>query len=99
MLTKNTRTGRFFRTLGGSYILLGAATLYSFLTIPIVLHFAGQETLGMWLLVSQITTYLTAIDAGLSHSSIRQFVGPVATGQPSKLAPRFQSTLAIATLQ
>jgi len=95
----NSRTGRFFRTLGGSYILLGAATLYSFLTIPIILKYAGQETLGMWLLVSQITTYLTAIDAGLSHSSIRQFVGPVAAGQPSKLAPRFQSTLAIAVVQ
>jgi len=99
LFNNTTRTGRFFRTLGASYLLLGAATLYSFLTVPLILHFAGQETLGMWLLVSQITTYLTAIDAGLSNSSIRQFVGPVAASEPSKLASRFQSTLAIAALQ
>jgi len=99
LFNNTTRTGRFFRTLGSSYFLLGAATLYSFLTIPIILHFAGQETLGMWLLVSQVTTYLTAIDAGLSHSSIRQFVGPVAAAEPIKLAPRFQTTLAISVLQ
>lgn len=99
LFSQETRTGRFLLTLGSSYVLLGSATLYSFLTIPMILHFASQEVLGLWLLVSQITTNLTAIDAGLSSSSIRQFVGPVASSEPSRLAPRFQSTLAISVFQ
>jgi len=99
ILDSQTRTGRFFRTLLTSFIHLGAATLYSFFLIPLVLHFENSEMLGLWLLVAQMGAYLTVVDAGLSALSIRQFVGPVSERDFRRLAPRFQATLLLSTLQ
>lgn len=99
ILDSQTRTGRFFRTLLTSFIHLGAATLYSFFLIPLVLHFENSEMLGLWLLVAQVGMYLTVADAGLSALSIRQFVGPVSERDFQRLAPRFQATLLLSALQ
>lgn len=98
-LDGKTRTGRFFRTLFTSFIHLGSATLYSFLLIPLILHFESTEKLGLWLLVAQMGAYLTVVDAGLSALSIRQFVGAASEGDFFRLAPRFQATLLISSLQ
>ena len=98
-LDRNTRTGRFFRTLFTSFIHLGSATLYSFLLIPLILHFESTEKLGLWLLVAQMGAYLTVVDAGLSALSIRQFVGAASEGDFFRLAPRFQATFLISCLQ
>jgi len=94
-----TRTGRFCRTLASSYVLLGSATVYSLLTVPMVLHFANSSRLGLWVLITQMGAYLTVIDAGLSASSIRQFIGPLARQDMPALATRFRGTLFISTLQ
>jgi len=94
-----TRTGRFFRSLATSYILLGSATIFSLLTVPIVLHFTNASTLGLWVLITQMGTYLVVIDAGLSASSIRQFVGPLTLKDMPALTTRFQGTLFISLLQ
>ena len=94
-----TRTGRFCRTLASSYVLLGSATVYSLLTVPMVLHFANSSRLGLWVLITQMGAYLTVIDAGLSASSIRQFIGPLARKDMPALATRFRGTLLISTLQ
>ena len=94
-----TRTGRFCRTLASSYVLLGSATVYSLLTVPMVLHFANSSRLGLWVLITQMGTYLAVIDAGLSASSIRQFIGPLTRQEMPALATRFQGTLLISTLQ
>jgi O-antigen/teichoic acid export membrane protein len=94
-----TRTGRFFRSLASSYILLGAATLFSFLSVAMALHFTNSSRLGLWVLITQMGTYLTVIDAGLSTSSIRQFVGPLTRKDMPALAIRFQATLFISVLQ
>ncbi|NCY23057.1 hypothetical protein EBX31_14045, partial [bacterium] len=99
ILDPQTRTGRFFRTLLTSFVHLGAATLYSFFLIPLVLHFESPEMLGLWLLVAQVGAYLTVVDAGLSALSIRQFVGPASERDFLRLAPRFQATLLLSTLQ
>ena len=94
-----TRTGRFCRTLASSYVLLGSATVYSLLTVPMVLHFTNSSRLGLWVLITQMGTYLTVIDAGLSASSTRQFIGPLTRQDMPALATRFQGTLLIYVLQ
>lgn len=99
LLNSQTRTGRFFRTLATSYVQLGAATVYSFFLIPLVLQFENPEGLGLWLLIAQVGGYLTVMDAGLSSLSIRQFVGMACEGDFQRLAPRFQATLALSTAQ
>lgn len=94
-----TRTGRFFRTLSSSYVLLLAATAYSLGVVPIVLNFAGTSSLGLWSLVVQFGTYLTLLDAGLSGACIRQFVGPMIRNDSRELTSKFQNALALASLQ
>jgi O-antigen/teichoic acid export membrane protein len=99
VLDPQTRTGRFFRTLFTSFVHLGSATVYSFILIPLILHFGNTEKLGLWLLVAQMGAYLAVVDAGLSALSIRQFVGPVSKGNFVGLTPRFQATFVLSLAQ
>lgn len=99
LFSSATRTGRFFRTLATSYILLGSATIFSLVTVPIVLRFSNSSTLGLWVLITQMGSYLVVIDAGLSASSIRQFVGPLTLKDMPALTTRFQGALFISVLQ
>lgn len=94
-----TRTGRYRRTLGSSLILFGSATLYSLGVVPMVLLFEDAPTLGLWILISQIGIWLGALDLGLSASSIRFFVDPVARHDTRGLQGRFQATLWLAVAQ
>jgi O-antigen/teichoic acid export membrane protein len=99
LFSSETRTGRFFRTLSSSYVLLVAATLYSLGVVPIILNFSGTASLGLWSLVVQFGTYLTLLDAGLSGACIRQFVGPLVREDHGALAGKFQNALALASIQ
>lgn len=99
LFSKHTRTGRFFRTLSSSYVLLFAATAYSLGVVPIVLNHAGTASLGLWTLVVQFGTYLALIDAGLSGACIRQFVGPMVRNDHHELTSKFQNALVLACLQ
>ncbi len=94
-----TRTGRYLRTLGSSLVLFASATLYSLGVVPLVLAYEDAGSLGLWVLISQIGIWLSALDLGLSTASIRFFVGPVARREISGLRPRFQVTLLLAGLQ
>jgi len=94
-----TRTGRFFRTLSSSYVLLLAATAYSLGVVPIILTYVGTANLGLWSLIVQFGTYLTLLDAGLSNTCIRQFVGPVVRNNHKDLSEKFQNALVLASVQ
>jgi hypothetical protein len=66
------------RMLSTSYLNVGAATIYSIGLVPIVLHFTSVSELGLWTLITQFTTYLSLVDAGVSSACVRRFVGPIA---------------------
>jgi O-antigen/teichoic acid export membrane protein len=99
VFSKNTRMGRFFRTLSSSYVLLLAATVYSLGVVPIILTYTDTRSLGLWTLVVQFGTYLTLLDAGLSAACIRQFVGPMVRKDSDELASKFQNALVLASAQ
>ena len=99
LFSADTRTGRFFRTLSSSYVLLFAATAYSLGVVPIILAYGGSTSLGLWSLVVQFGTYLTLLDAGLSGACIRQFVGPLVRKDTRGLASKFQNALVLACVQ
>ena len=86
-------------TLSGSFVSLVAAAIYSFLLIPLVLHFENSGRLGLWLLISQVASSLLMIDAGVTPLSIRQFISPLTLGDLSQLTLRFQATIAISIIQ
>ena len=64
-----------------------------------VLFFEDASSLGLWVLISQIGIWLGALDLGLSSSSIRFFVDPVARRDVVGLRGRFHATLLLATAQ
>lgn len=99
IFSKNTRMGRFFRTLSSSYVLLLAATAYSLGVVPMILTYTDTRSLGLWSLVVQFGTYLALLDAGLSGACIRQFVGPIVRKDSDALASKFQNALALASAQ
>jgi len=98
-LNPETRTGRYIRTLSSSMVLFASATLYSLGVVPLVLNYANASTLGLWILISQLWTWLGALDLGLSASSIRFFVGPIARKDSFALRSRFQACFFLAGLQ
>lgn len=99
LFSTQTRTGRFFRTLSSSYVLLLSATAYSLGVVPIILTHVGTANLGLWSLIVQFGTYLTLLDAGLSNTCIRQFVGPVVRNNHEDLSEKFQNALVLASAQ
>lgn len=98
-LDRQTRTGRYFSTLGSSLTLFGAATFYSLGVVPLILTYESALALGLWTLVIQFGTWLGALDLGLSGSSVRFFVGPVAIRDLKAIKSRFQATFVFSFLQ
>jgi len=93
------RTGRFLRTLATSYVLLGAATVYSIGLVPLLLTHGGVSDLGLMNLVVQFSSYLSLVDAGLTSCSIRQFIGPLARGDTVVFSRLFKCAWIISFFQ
>lgn len=98
-IDRQTRTGRYFSTLGSSLTLFGAATFYSFGVVPLILTHENASALGLWTLIIQFGTWLGALDLGLSGSSVRFFVGPVASRNLAAIKDRAHATFVFAFFQ
>ena len=48
------RAKNFLRGLGSGYLLLGCNALFMLVSVPLVLHYLGQERAGLWAVVSQM---------------------------------------------
>ena len=68
------RAKNFLRGLGSGYLLLGCNALFMLVSVPLVLHYLGQERAGLWAVVSQMATYLAMIDLGTTGAGIRLLV-------------------------
>ncbi|HTD65125.1 MAG TPA: hypothetical protein VK846_01175 [Candidatus Limnocylindria bacterium] len=68
------RAKNFLRGLGSGYLLLLGNTVWTLLSLPFALHFLGEGEYTVWLLVSQVASYLAMIDLGTSGSGIRLLV-------------------------
>jgi O-antigen/teichoic acid export membrane protein len=99
LFSPSNRTGRFFRTLATSYVLLGAATIYSIGLVPLLLSHGGVSDLGLMNLVVQFSAYLSLVDAGLTSCSIRQFIGPLARGDTIAFSRQFKCAWIISIFQ
>ena len=66
-----SRMRRFVQTLLSSYLALAAAAVYTFISVPLALHFLTRPEFGLWALMVQIGGYLTLIDLGMSSSVAR----------------------------
>jgi len=66
-----TRTRHFLNSLFAGYASFGANFLFTFVSVPLALHYLPKEEFGLWSLVLQIAGYLMLIDLGMTSSVAR----------------------------
>ena len=49
-----SRMRRFVQSLLSSYLALGAAAVYTMISVPLALHFLSRQEFGLWALLAQI---------------------------------------------
>jgi len=69
----SSRTNNFFRGLGAAYLATAINIAYTAASIPLALHYLGQEQFGLWALAQQIMGYLILLDLGVS-SAVSRFI-------------------------
>lgn len=69
-----SRVQNFVRGLFSSYLALGANTLYSLLSVPLVLSYLSKEEFAIWALIMQVSNYAALLDLGMRSSMGRLLV-------------------------
>ena len=71
-----SRFRRMANNVASSYAALIAASLFSLATVPVAVHYLGDnsERFGLWFLMSTITGYMALIDLGMSGSVARLLI-------------------------
>jgi len=69
-----SRSSRFVSGLSASYIGVVANIVYSLAIVPIGLHYLGPDQFGLWMLLTQVSAYLTFIELGVFGSAARIFI-------------------------
>ena len=65
---------RLLQTLASGYLSLAAASVYTLVSVPLVLHFLTKLEFGLWALMFQIAGYLALIDFGMSPAVARLLI-------------------------
>jgi len=66
-----SRLKRFGHSLASGYVLLCVNALYTFASVPLVLHYLVEKEFGLWALVTQISSSLSLLDLGMAGSVAR----------------------------
>jgi len=65
------RLKRFAHSLASGYVLLGAHTAYTLVSIPLAFRFLSEAEFGLWALTTQLAGYLALLDFGMSGAIMR----------------------------
>ena len=69
-----SRLKNFSRNLTTSYLQLGVNVIYSLASVPLILHWLPKSEFGLWMLLTQLMSYLTLIDLGINQAIARFLV-------------------------
>ena len=69
-----SRLKNFSRNLATSYLQLGVNTVYSLVSIPLILHWLPKAEFGMWAVLLQLMGYVSIIDLGMTGAAARLLV-------------------------
>ncbi len=69
-----SRLHNFKHAVISGYATLAANILYTFLSVPLALHYLTPEHFGLWALTIQIGGYIALIDMGMSGSVSRMLI-------------------------
>lgn len=61
------RSHNYLRQVKGSVVFKGLAVACSFLSIPLMIHYLGQEQFGVWSTLLSVMTWITFFDLGLGN--------------------------------
>lgn len=61
------RSHNYLRQVKGSAIFKGLAIACSFLSIPLMIHYLGQEQFGVWSTLLSVMTWISFFDLGLGN--------------------------------
>ena len=61
------RSHNYFRQVKGSVVFKALAVACSFLAIPLMIHYLGQEQFGVWSTLLSVMTWITFFDLGLGN--------------------------------
>jgi O-antigen/teichoic acid export membrane protein len=97
-----SRTARFLGGLGFGYLHLVAVTLVGLWLTPFLLRHIGQHDLGLWLIITQIVSFLGLLDLGVVTLLPREtayVAGTRPAGERPQLAPLLARVWRIVLLQ
>lgn len=69
-----SRIKKFSYNLGSSYLQLLVSSLYSLVSIPLILHYLPKEQFGLWATLMQLMGYFALVDVGMTSASSRLLV-------------------------
>jgi O-antigen/teichoic acid export membrane protein len=69
-----TRISQFTRGLGSSWLATLATVIYSFLSVPIALHYLSVDEFALFVLLLQVAAYFTLVEIGMSAATARILV-------------------------
>lgn len=61
------RTRNYFHQVGWSFVFKGLAVAASFVSIPITLHYLGEEQFGIWSTLLSIISWIVFFDLGIGN--------------------------------
>jgi O-antigen/teichoic acid export membrane protein len=65
------RKNHFITGVAASYLALGATIIYGLALVPIALKYLAAEEFGLWMVLIQISTYLTLLELGMFPAAAR----------------------------
>jgi O-antigen/teichoic acid export membrane protein len=69
-----SRLRKYTNSLFSTYILLGVNGLYTLASIPLALKYLDKAEFGLWILTTQIATYIALVDFGMNSSMTRALI-------------------------
>jgi O-antigen/teichoic acid export membrane protein len=69
-----TRARKFLHGVSSGYLVLGLNASYTLASVPLVLSYLSQNEFGIWIVVSQMTGYLSMVDFGTNTAGVRLLI-------------------------
>jgi len=78
------RSHNYLRQVKGTVVFKGLAVACSFLAIPLMIHYLGQEQFGVWSTMLSVLTWITFFDLGLGNGLRNKLAESLAKNQPDE---------------
>ncbi|MDD5056758.1 MAG: MATE family efflux transporter [Sideroxydans sp.] len=78
------RSRNYLRQVKGSAVFKGLAVGCSFLAVPLMIHYLGQEQFGVWSTMLSVLTWITYFDLGLGNGLRNKLAEALAKNQPDE---------------